>query len=367
MMRIIDGDGHIFEDADEISKFLPAPYNRAAPFRMERLLPPLDHLHVHIGQTPPESFGGGKPVGPKEWLAFLEDLNIESSVLYPTTALSYGKIVDPDWAIAVTRAYNDWLYETYLQVSPRFKGMALIPMQEPQAAVDELHRAVQELGMCGAMLPSTGLALPIAHKYYWPVYEAAEKLECALGIHGGAHEGFGMDFSNVYAPVHALGHPFGQMVCFASVIFNGICDKFPKTRIAFLEGGVAWLFLVLERFDRSYETHISWDPRREQLRLAEGESVSDYIRRHIKAGRLFIGCEGEEPEIAHIIKRVGPGPFMFSSDFPHEVNNSICKHEIQEVLENEELSAEAKEGILFRNAERFYRIAPVDGQAAKAA
>ena len=357
-MRIIDGDGHIFEDSVAISKFLPAPYSDRASYPMERLFPPLDHLHVHVGKQPPESFGGGKPVGPKEWVAFMEDLGIEAAVLYPTAALSYGKTVDPDWAIATCKAYNDWLYETYVARSPRFKGMALIPMQEPQAAADELARCVEELGMCGAMLPSTGLALPVAHKYYWPVYQEAERLRCCLGVHGGCHEGFQLDFSNVYAPVHALGHPFGQMVCFASVIFNGIPQKFPHVRIGFLEGGVGWLFTVLERFDRSYETHISYDPRQEQFQLEEGERVSDYVKKHIREDRLFIGCEGEEPEIAHAVKRVGSRPFMFSSDFPHEVNNAICKHEIAELLENEELSTEAKEGILFRNAECFYGLAP---------
>ncbi|HEX6512144.1 MAG TPA: amidohydrolase family protein [Chloroflexota bacterium] len=355
-MRVIDGDGHIFEDAVEISKFLPEPYSEGGPYRMERLFPPLDHLHVHVGKQPPESFGGGKPVGPKEWLNFLEELGADAAVLYPTTALAYGKTVDPSWAIATCKAYNDWLHETYVARSPRFKGMGLIPMQDPGAAAEELTRCVEELGMCGAMLPSTGLALPIAHKYYWPVYEAAERLQCCLGVHGGCHEGFQLDFSNVYAPVHALGHPFGQMVCFASVVFNGIPERFPHVRVGFLEGGVAWLFTVLERFDRSYETHIAYDPRDELFHLDEGERVSDYVRKHIREGRLFVGCEGEEPEIGHAVKRVGSQPFMFSSDFPHEVNTAMCKHEIEEILENEELNRAAKEDILFRNAERFYGL-----------
>ena len=123
---------------------------------MDRLIPPLDHMHVHVGQLLPGSFGGGKPVGPKEWSVFMSDVGIDMSVLYPTVALAYGKIVDLDWAIAVARGYNDWLYHTYLQADPRFKGMALIPIQDPPAAVAELRRAVRELGMRGTMLaPAT--------------------------------------------------------------------------------------------------------------------------------------------------------------------------------------------------------------------
>ena len=42
---IIDGDGHILEDASGISKFLPQPYNSRREYAMFHLFPPLDHLH----------------------------------------------------------------------------------------------------------------------------------------------------------------------------------------------------------------------------------------------------------------------------------------------------------------------------------
>jgi predicted TIM-barrel fold metal-dependent hydrolase len=355
-LRVIDGDGHLFEDADGISEFLPSPYREAGPWGLHRLFPPLDHLHVQIGKLLPGAFGGGKPVGPREWLEFMEVVGIDCAVLYPTAALAYGKCVDLDWAIAVTRAYNDWLYETYLRASPRFKGMALIPLQDPPVAVAELRRAVTELGMCGAMLPSVNVKGHLGSKEFWPIYEEANRLGCALAVHGGCHSGFGFDDMNVYAPVHALGHPFGQMVSFAGIVFNGLLDRYPNVRWAFLEGGVAWLLLVLERFDRSWETHVAYDPRGEVIQLRPGERVSDYVRRHIKEGRLYIGCEGEEPDLPYLVKRVGHEPFMFSSDFPHEVNAEMCQRELAEIKEAPELAAEDKAAILAGNAQRFYRL-----------
>ena len=50
--------------------------------------------------------------------------------------------------------------------------------------------------------------------------------------------------------------------------------------------------------------------------------------------------------------------FVFSSDFPHEVNNDRCKHEISEIAENKDLTHDDKEAILHRNAERMYAIGP---------
>jgi predicted TIM-barrel fold metal-dependent hydrolase len=56
------------------------------------------------------------------------------------------------------------------------------------------------------------------------------------------------------------------------------------------------------------------------------------------------------------IKVAGTRAFMFSSDFPHEVNTQTVLKEIHELRENEEISEEAKDGILRANAARFYRL-----------
>jgi len=355
--RIIDGDGHIFEDAEGISKFLPDPYRANAPYPMSRLFPPLDHLHSHLGTTPPGSF---RRVGPDGWIEFMEDIGIEAAVLYPTSGLAYGKITNLDQAISVTRAYNDWLHETYVARSPRFRGMALLPMQEPAAAAEELARAVEDLGMCGAMLPSMGLNAALGAKDYWPVYAEAERLGCAIAIHGGCHEGLGMDNMPVYPPVHALGHPFGIMIGMGSIVFGGIYDRFPKLKIGFLEAGVAWILLCMERFDRSHETHTQFNPRGDLGGPQQGERVSDYIKARVREGRLFVGCEGGEPDLIHAVKSLGGQAFVYSSDFPHEVNNEYVKEEIDEIMECEDLTAEDKAGIFAANADRFYGIgAPV--------
>jgi len=164
----------------------------------------------------------------------------------------------------------------------------------------------------------------------------------------------GMDGLDPYAAVHAIGHPLGQMVSLASLVFNGVLERFTKVRFGFLEGGVAWFLFCLERFDRSYDTHVMRDLRGSYLKLQSGEKVSDYIIRHVKDRRIFIGCEGGEPLIGKAVQMVGNEPFMYSSDFPHEVNATICKKELDELLNNGELSRADKDAILFNNAIRFY-------------
>jgi len=354
--RIIDSDGHIVEEEAAIAEHLPSPYRESGWHLRRAIFPPLDHLHTEPVRYLPGAF---QQAGPDEWLDFLQDIGIERTVLYPTAGLAYGNINNRPWATAVARAYNDWLHERYLERSPRFQGMALIPLQDPQAAVEELRRAVEKLGMVGAMLPSNGLSQPLGSKQYWPVYAEAERLGCSLAVHGGSHFRFGIDQMDVYPGVPSIGHPLGLIISITSMVLNGIFDKFPNLRVAYLEGGVAWLALILERLDRVYDTHIPYDPRREFVQLESGEHVGDYIIERMKTGKMFIGCEGDEPMISSMIKLVGSEPFLFSSDFPHEVNTEMCRHEIEELLENPDLTAADKDAILYRNAQRFYAFTSV--------
>ena len=360
LRKVIDGDGHVFEDAEQLASFLPSEYRDAifaAGFPgIFGLVPHLDNLHTLMYTSPPGSF---IDPGVDGWVKFLDDLGITASVLYPTAALSFGRIVDHNWAILIARAYNDWLYENYLKRDSRFQGVGLIPMQDPEAAVVELRRVVTELGMCGAMLPATGLKTHLGAKDYWPIYQEADRLGCCLSAHGGCHSGLGFDTLNVFAAIHALGHPFAISINFVSMLFNGIFDRFPNVRFGFLEASVAWLLLAMERSEGSYKGFIPLDPRGEYLQLKPGETVTDHILRHIRAGRIFVGIEGGEPELAYAVKKIGNDPFIFSSDFPHEVNIDICKHEIEELWENEGLTEEDKEAILYKNAERFYNFQPV--------
>ena len=163
--RLIDADGHVIED-ETLMDFLDEPYRSCrtqggiiGPIRnvLGNVFPTLDFLHLATFKRSDRAFGGGKRVGPDQWLEFLEVSKFEYAFLYPTVGLAMGNIVHPDWACVVARAYNNWLHDRYMKRSPKLKGMALIPMQDVSEAVNELRRAVKDLGMPGAMLPSRGL------------------------------------------------------------------------------------------------------------------------------------------------------------------------------------------------------------------
>jgi hypothetical protein len=124
-----------------------------------------------------------------------------------------------------------------------------------------------------------------------------------------------------------------------------------------MEAGSGWFVNCIERFERSWNSHVQYDPRGRFLKLRENESITDYIRRHVNEGRIFVGVEGDELTLPFAVSVVGNKPFIFSSDFPHEVNNDTCKAELEELDENPRLTTADKDAIRYRNAERFYGLA----------
>lgn len=171
--EVIDADGHVTDQDSKLKEYLEAPYrNRRVAIY------PSDNWDRSLGGTL-----GTRATDAKSWLDALDGAEVTTSVLYPTSGLGFGWIREPDFAVALARAYNNFISEEFQKASPRLKGVALVPLQDVPEGVKELRRAVQELGLVGVMLPAIGLRKPLGHPDYWPIYEEAEKLDVMVGVH----------------------------------------------------------------------------------------------------------------------------------------------------------------------------------------
>ncbi len=336
--RYYDADGHVIERDGDVNEFLEAPFRGVR----RRALPSLDRFHTPGNHLVRQQAGTFEPADAQRWLQFLEKTDIAWTVLYPTDGLAYGRVVYPEWAVAYARAYNNWLFERFMKVSPQLKGAALIPMQDVPSAVEELRRAVKELGFVAAMIPSNGLLAHVSDKKYWPVYEEAERLDCALAIHGGSYADLGFNTFTVFPATRALGMPFPLAIALTGMMVDGVLDAFPTLRLGFLEGGTAWVPVVIDRLRRE----------REYGGLDMPKDPEAYFRE----GRLFVGCEGNEQALSYVIERIGYESVVFASDFPHEITMDNCMEEIDEILERDDLKEEHKLAILGENARRFYKM-----------
>ena len=75
-------------------------------------------------------------------------------------------------------------------------------------------------------------------------------------------------------------------------------------------------------------------------------------------GRIFVGFDCDDDGLGIAVKKAGKHPFLFGSDFPHEVFDAAkCRQEIDELLERDDLPQEDKQAVLGANAVGFYRPA----------
>jgi len=340
--RVIDADGHCVERDSQLAQY--AQY-------MGRSMKELDPGCFSFW---PSLDGWFRPAGdklaagePDAWLSFLEDTGMEMTFLYPTAGLAFGLIQDRAWSISLAKAYNDWLYNRYTKRDARLRGIALVPILDVPAAVTELRRAVKELGMPGAVLPAaTVMGKPYGHADFDPLYQEAERLDCTLALHGAPSKGFGFDFFDTFIKTHTLEHPFAILIQFTSMIFDGVFERFPNLRVAFLETGVGWVPYMMDRMDEEFERRgARWCPF---LKRKPSECI--------RGGNIYFSCEVEERTLPYVVELLGEDNIFFASDYPHERDRHQFLSDIPEFVERTDLSDKVKEKILLHNAQRFYRL-----------
>ena len=110
---------------------------------------------------------------------------INAQVIFPSRGLSLNFEKQTQLAVDVARAYNDWLAGFCATNPSRLKGVAVVALQDIDAAIKEARRAVEELGLAAIMVPTNVKDQDIGRREFWPFYEAVEPLNVALALHGG--------------------------------------------------------------------------------------------------------------------------------------------------------------------------------------
>jgi predicted TIM-barrel fold metal-dependent hydrolase len=340
--RVVDADGHVVEDDEELNQYLDPPYNKGREPGYS-IFPSLDGWPRQLKRP------WRRSIGVEQWTAFMDETGIEQAVLYPTAGLAIGLIQDPEWACLAARAYNTWLADRFTSRSPRLHGVTLLPAQDVAEAVKELRRGATELGFVAAVLPACNyLNLGFGHPRYRPIFAEAERLGCPLTFHGGSSAGYGLDFVRTSAHVTALEHPFGQMFQFTSIVLEGVLEEHPRLRLGFLEAGAGWLPYLLDRLDEHWE-------RQGQVLPWLRKPPSAYVTQH----DVYTSCEVEEKTLPAVIEIMGADRLLWPSDFPHERRREAFAADLPAFHARDDLAPEVKRAILFDNPARFYGLEPV--------
>jgi predicted TIM-barrel fold metal-dependent hydrolase len=336
--NVIDSDGHILEPPDLWENYIEPQYREICPKVLftpggGEILRIEGDSAIDLGRgKKPVTLGGlgtigaraggvqsykipyleGKPGGfdPHARIPDMDAEGIDAAVLYPSLALFLGATKDPEFSAAACRAYNRWLADYCKPYPERLFGAAILPLQSIELAVREMNFAVKELGFrAGFIRPNPYNGRVLHDPANDPLWEAAQELDFAMGIHSGSESGqptIGFDrFIRGQAVRHLVAHTMEMMAAATSLIMCGVCDRFPRLRVAFLESGGGWMAGWLDRMDRHFD-----DVGMNDTRLST--RPSDIFRR-----QCFISFEPVEGSLKYLAEYLGSDSILWATDYPH--------------------------------------------------
>ncbi|MCY4450145.1 MAG: amidohydrolase family protein [Chloroflexi bacterium] len=284
----------------------------------------------------------------------LEAMDVEGldiAVLFPTRGLHTlaEPFMDPPFAAAIARAYNDWMYDFCAPAPDRLFGAAMISPFDVEDAVTEVERAVNELGFRSIFMRSNQMTDKTWHDpYYDPLWSVLEELDIPIGFHESSSSGarqVGQHFEPNFMLRRVFAQPVEQMMALASFCGGGVLERHPKLRAAFLEANCAWAPWLLWRLDEAYEREA--DIFVPELKIAPTE----YFKR-----QCWISIEPDEEPAKYAIDWVGSDRMVFSTDYPH--GDSKYPDAVSSFLELG-ISDEDKKKILWDNCASLYNLAEV--------
>ncbi|WP_419420168.1 amidohydrolase family protein [Legionella sp. D16C41] len=246
-------------------------------------------------------------------LAKMDKNNIELSILSQNSPAIQG-ISNKLKAIEMAKRSNDFLAEQISKNPTRFKGFAALPMQDPNAAIEELIRCINELGFVGALvngfseLDNINKAIYYDLDQYWPFWEIVEKLGVPFYLYPRepyitqqqCYEGHPWLLGSAWAfgcetATHAL-----------RLMASGLFDKYPKLTIILGHMGEMLPF-VIWRIDH----RIKWSARG----IKAKRPLGDYFKEN-----FYITTSGNfrTQALINAILEIGADKILFSTDYPFE-------------------------------------------------
>jgi uncharacterized protein len=334
-MVIIDADGHAVDYEGVYRERLPAAY------RARATIYPADNFD----RTQNGRLAGKRPQTPAQNLADNDREGIDLQIIYPTGGLNLTRVRERDYASALCRAYNDWLYDWCGADRRRLKGVAIVPLHvDVKAAIDEMERAVGKLGAVGVMVNTYDRSRNVAHRDFWPFYEECARQGVPIGFHASGSDTLDplCHFDN-FLQVHTLSHAPEQLIACTAIIYSGLLEKYQELRVAFLEAGIGWVPFWIEHMDEEYEYRPFDAP------LLKGKP-SEYMT----CGRVFVSCEPEEKTLRYVPDFFPAENILFASDYPHW--DGQFPDAVATLADRNDVAAELKRKIFFDNPQQFYGI-----------
>ena len=223
----------------------------------------------------------------------------------------------------IARIVNDAYAELVAQHPMRFKGFASIPMDDPDAALSELHRAIDELKLNGVILLSNISGKPLTSPEYRPFFAEANRMKLCILLHPMLPANTEPFREYVLGPI--VGFMFDTTLAVARMCYDGMFRDFPDIRwiVAHLGGAVPYL---MERLDNGWRDFVECRAKIDQL-------PSTYLK------RLYYDSVNFNPHMLMMARNmIGANHLVMGSDYPHllgSIDRAVSSIEGLEISDEE--------------------------------
>jgi len=237
-----------------------------------------------------------------------------------------------------SRFFNDHITDTVLKNPKRFIGIGTVPLQDIDLAIKEMERCVEDLDMPGLEIGSNINGINLSDEQFFPFYEAAEKLGCALFVH--PWEMMGEQQMQKYWLPWLVGMPGETSRAICSMIFGGVFEKFPKLRVAFAHGGGSFP-LTIGRIEHGFNV------RPDLVAIDNPVNPRDHI------GKFWIdSLVHDEKALKYIIDVMGEDTICLGSDYPFPLG----EHHPGKLIEGMNFTKQLSNKLLYKNAHDWLNI-----------
>jgi len=336
-----DADAHIMEEPDWLFPYAdPAVRDRMKPVYVSTVEPGeesfIDELRRRHRDPEYRARDEAEIMLRKNWKAtgsFLREdrpraldlLGFQSQLLFntftnkPLLAAESGD--DVDFAYGLARAHNRAMAD-FGSVDSRLLASGYVPLRDFARAEATAREAI-EMGCKALLVPS---ACPRGHSPSHvaldPVWARAQEAGIPIVFHVGGG-GRLLDpnyFENGLPPVPdfhggaenfrsidymAIPHP--PMQTLATMILDGVFDRFPTLRCGVIEQGASWVPGWMRLLDSAQDAFAKNEERLRKLSL----KPSEFVRRQIRVTPY------PAEDVGWIIEQAGEEVCLFSSDYPH--------------------------------------------------
>lgn len=264
----------------------------------------------------------------------------------------------PDQTPALARLANDGLAATVRDNEDRFPAfIASLPMNNPDAAVAEANRAINELGARGIQIFTNVLGKPLSAPEFYPLFETMAQHDLPIWIHPMRGPNF-PDYASEDASEDEIwftfGWPYETSACMTRLVYSGLFDKLPDIKIITHHFGGMTSFFA-EKIGLGFSQIFGQDPNRNPL--AERAGLKKQPKEYFKMFYADTATNGSAAAATCGLDFFGPDHSIFATDAPFDAEGgAMLIRETINAVDSLDIDATTRDKIYSGNLERLLRL-----------